>query len=272
MSSAPEYVLGSDEAEIARLEAQAESIAEPTALLLGRGGIAPGMRVLDLGTGPGDVAFQVAEIVGAQGAVVGVDRDAAQLATAQRRAAEIGLPNVTFREGDARTFADGEPFDAVVCRLLLFHLPDAAEVVAHHLGALRPGGRFVAVDYDIGGMRAEPPVELISRAAEWLVAGFRHAQADPFVGTRLALLLEQAGLDDVSSLGLQVYWPPDHPGAPALLAGVVRSLAPAIVACGAATEEQLDLGTLEQRVADAVRAAGAVWTGPTVVGAWGRRR
>jgi ubiquinone/menaquinone biosynthesis C-methylase UbiE len=70
-----QYVLGSDTAEIARLDAQAESIAAPTALLLRAAGIAPGMRVLDLGTGLGAVAFAVAELVGAEGAVVGVDQD-----------------------------------------------------------------------------------------------------------------------------------------------------------------------------------------------------
>ena len=69
--STPEYVLGSDDAEIARLQTQAAIIAEPTALLLQRGGIRPGMRVLDLGSGPGEVVFQVAEMVGPDGYVVG---------------------------------------------------------------------------------------------------------------------------------------------------------------------------------------------------------
>ena len=63
----PGYVLGSDDTEIARLQTQAEFLAEQTTLLLHRGGIRPGMRVLDLGTGPGDVAFQVAEMVGPDG-------------------------------------------------------------------------------------------------------------------------------------------------------------------------------------------------------------
>jgi ubiquinone/menaquinone biosynthesis C-methylase UbiE len=80
-----EYVLGSGDAEIARLQVQAAAIAEPTALLLQRGGITRGMRVLDLGTGPGDVAFQLTEMVGPEGSVVGVDRDDAQLAEAVRR-------------------------------------------------------------------------------------------------------------------------------------------------------------------------------------------
>jgi SAM-dependent methyltransferase len=267
----PEYALGSDEAEIARLQVQAAAIAEPTELLLQRGGIEKGMRVLDLGTGPGDVAFQLAEMVGPDGSVVGVDRDGAQLAEAARRQTARDLHNVTFRQGDARTYVHDGLFDAVVCRLLLFHLPDAVDVVAHHARALPSGGLFVAVDYDLGGCRALPPVELVSQVCQWLVAGFQYGQADPFIGMRLPLLLEQAGLRDVNSLGVQVYFPPDRPGVASLHTGAVRSLVAAIVASGAATEDELGLDTLEQRLGDAVRAEGAVWTMPTLVGGWGRR-
>jgi SAM-dependent methyltransferase len=267
----PEYVLGSDEAEIARLQTQAASIAEPTALLLKRGGIAPGMRVLDLGTGPGDVAFQLAELVGADGSVTGVDRDPAQLAVAEQRRVKAGLANVTFRQGDVRTYVDDAQFDAVTCRLLLFHLPDATDVIAHHARALKPGGVFIAVDYDMDGVRALPPVELLERLGEWLEAGFRHAHADPRVGMRLPVYFAQAGLRDVETIGVQPYWPPDHPTAPGIVAGVVRAIAPAIVASGAATEQELGLDTLEQRLGEPIRAAGAVWSTPTVVGCWGRR-
>jgi cyclopropane fatty-acyl-phospholipid synthase-like methyltransferase len=53
------YSLGASESELARLDAQVASIATPTAVFLRSAGIAPGMRVLDLGTGLGHVAFQV---------------------------------------------------------------------------------------------------------------------------------------------------------------------------------------------------------------------
>ena len=111
----PEYALGSDDTEIERLQTQAAIIAEPTALLFQRGGIRPGMRVLDLGSGPGDDAFQVAEMVGPDGTVVGVEQDPAQIAVANQRRDRVGLSNVEFRQGDARTFVDDEPFE---CRRL----------------------------------------------------------------------------------------------------------------------------------------------------------
>jgi len=129
-------------------------------VLLQRGGIRPGMRVLDLGSGPGDVAFQVAEMIGPNGSVVGVEQDPAQIAVAVQRRDGFGFGNVDFRHGDARPFLDTEPFDAVVCRLLILHLPGVVDVLTHHLRNLRPGGVFTAVDYDVAGMRVLPEVEL----------------------------------------------------------------------------------------------------------------
>jgi SAM-dependent methyltransferase len=267
----PKYVLGSEDAEIERLQAQAAIIAEPTAVLLARGGIQPGMRVLDLGSGPGDVAFQVAEIVGPSGSVVGIEQDQAQIAVATRRRDRLGLSNVDFRQGDARTFVDAEPFDGAVCRLLLMHLPDATAVLAHQMQNLRPGGVFVAVDYDMGGARALPEVELYSRIREWLRAGFAHAEVDPFVGMRLLAIFDEAGYDDVGSLGLQSYWAPGNPQAAGYVVGVVRAMKDAIVASGAVTEDELGLDTLDQRLAEALSASHAVYTVPTIVAGWGRR-
>jgi hypothetical protein len=91
------------------------------------------------------------------------------------------------------------------------------------------------------------------------------------IGTRLALLLREAGLSDVQTLGLQSYWGPDDLRGPALLSGVVRSLGPAIMAAGIATAEQLGLDTLTDRLAAAVQASGSVILPPPLVGAWGHR-
>ncbi len=272
MRSPPAYVLGSDDAEVARLDAQAASIAPATALLLRAGGIGPGMRVLDLGTGLGHVALAVAELVGPGGAVVGVDLSAPLLEHAERRRSAAGVEHLRFVEADARTYRSAEPFDAVVARLLLFHLPDAVDVVRHHAEGLRPGGRFVALDFDLGGVRAEPPVALLDRALGWVEAAFRAAGADPRIGTRLQRILAEAGLADADSLGLQRYYAPYDPTAPRLLTSVVRTLAPAIVAAGIATEDEIGIDTLEQRLTRDAVAMDATLTLPTVVGAWATRR
>ena len=94
------YQLGTGigEDEVARLEAQGAAIAPATRMIFAEAGIRPGMRVLDLGCGAGDVAFVAADLVGPEGCVVGVDRSADALARARRRAAQRGLTQVRFVE------------------------------------------------------------------------------------------------------------------------------------------------------------------------------
>jgi SAM-dependent methyltransferase len=259
-----EYVLGSDPEEIARLDAQAASIAGASAALLGMAGIEPGMRVLDLGTGLGHVARQVLELVGPSGAVVGVDREAPLLAVAEQRRTS---DNVRFVEADVRTVTFDEPFDAIVMRLLLFHLPDAVAVLRHHRSNLRPGGTLAAIDFDLASVRTEPEVPLVRQANEWVQSAFRAAGADPRIGARLVPLLLTAGFADVQSLGIQAYFAPGDQAGPALLSGVVRSLSKPILAAGIATEADLD--GFQERLRAEVDAAGAVVLPPTVAGAWG---
>jgi SAM-dependent methyltransferase len=271
MSSAPKYVLGTDDPEIARLDAQAGTIAPATDLLLRAGGIGGSMRVLDLGCGLGHVSFQTAALLDGDGSVVGVDEAAPLLEVAERRRAADGRSNVRFVRGDARTYRDDEPFDAIVTRLLLFHLPDAVDVLRHQLGGLSPGGLVLAIDFDLGTARSEPPIPLAATALAWVEAAFRSAGANPRIGAQLGQLLRAAGVADVTTLGVQSYLAPDDPRAPRLLGGVVRSLAPQMVSAGIATEAELGLDTLEGRIADQLTAAEAVLLPPAVVGAWGRR-
>jgi SAM-dependent methyltransferase len=264
------YVLGNHPEELARLDRQAAALERPTRLLLHAAGIAPGTRVLDLGTGLGHLARLVADIVGPSGTVVGLDRSPDALAAARDRTPQDLAPRVTFIEGDVGAWRATEPFDAIVERLLLFHVPDPAAVVRHHLTNVRPGGRFLAIDFDLlGGSRTDPAVPFVDEAVQWVHDAFRAAGAWPRIGASLGLILEDAGLERVATFGVQAYSSYRQPQVAGLLAGIVRSMAPAIVSHGIATTEQLQLDTLEQRLVDEIRKAGAVVLMPTVVGAWG---
>ncbi len=263
------YVLGSDPDELTRLDGQAAQIDRPTRLLLQAAGLAPGMRVLDLGTGLGHVARICGEIVGPAGEVVGIDNSAGVIEVARRRAREAGVTNVTFVEGEAGTWRVPEPVDAIVARLLLFHVADPVAVVRHHLNNLRAGGSFVAIDFDVQAARAEPSVPIVEEALRWVLEAFRAAGAWPQIGARLGPILEDAGLGRVTTFGIQAYASSRSPAGLAALAAVVRSLAPAILRHGIATAEQLDLPNLQHRLADACRGADAVVLLPTVAGAWG---
>ena len=92
----PRYILGHDRDELDRLIDQARFFGDLTEEVLRRAGVEPGMRVLDVGCGTGDVLFLATRLVGPTGAVLGVDRSAAAVAVAERRARDAGLGNVSF--------------------------------------------------------------------------------------------------------------------------------------------------------------------------------
>lgn len=263
------YALGHDPEELSRLERQAKTIEGPTRMILQAAGLASGMRALDLGTGLGHVARLMTRLVGPSGSVVGIDTSEDVLRAARRRTEEEHESNVSFVSGDATTWRTAEPFDAIVERLLLFHVADPVAVVRHHVGNLKAGGVFVAMDFDMGAARAEPAVAPVNDLIQWVTQAFRAAGAAPTIGSRLGVTLERAGLQGVTTFGVQPYLAPHNPAGPAMLAGVVRSLAPAMLTFSIATAEQLQLETLEQRIADALRAADAVLLPPALAGAWG---
>jgi ubiquinone/menaquinone biosynthesis C-methylase UbiE len=97
--SEPEYALGRTAGEYDRLIEQAQVMRPLTERMLHSAGVHPGMHVLDVGCGVGDVSFLVSEIVGEQGSVVGVDVDRAALKVAEGRRAASGIGNVEFRAG-----------------------------------------------------------------------------------------------------------------------------------------------------------------------------
>ena len=86
MNRQTDYPLGYSPEESQRLAEQAALVSKFTSDTLQRAGLAPGMDVLDIGCGVGDVAMLAAEIVGEAGSVLGIDRAASSVETARQRA------------------------------------------------------------------------------------------------------------------------------------------------------------------------------------------
>src|SRR4029077_2636650 len=107
-----DYPLGNTDAEYERLIRQAARVAPITERFFREAGIGLGQRVLDLGSGVGDVAMLVARLVGPSGEVVAIERDPRSIAKARARVTEAGLQNVSFTESDVGEIRDGKPFDA----------------------------------------------------------------------------------------------------------------------------------------------------------------
>ena len=231
-------------------------MAPLTRRLFERAGITTGIRVLDIGSGSGDVALLAAQLVGPTGYVTGVDRDPAQVEYAEHRAKARGLSNVRFMAGDFREIELSPAVDAIVGRLVLMYAADPLDAIRRVVRNLKSGGIIALqesiIDYE-GPVFIEPLDCLAARAADWFRAGFKHAGVHSRMGMRLFGLMRKAGLTPSTEIDTLVPIQEGPDGALfSTLASVVRSQIPAIVASGAATEAEIQIDTLEQRmIADA---------------------
>ncbi|MFL5298636.1 MAG: class I SAM-dependent methyltransferase [Phenylobacterium sp.] len=169
--------------------------------VLDRLALAPGERVLDVGSGCGQTTLATAEAVGPAGQALGVDISRPMLAVARERAA--GAPNVSFLEADAQTYAfEPAAFDAIHSRFGVMFFEDPTAAFVNLRRALRPGGRLGFVCWR---PMAENPIMSLPLA----VALKRLPSPQPPTpgapgpfafadGERLRGILEPAGFADVS--------------------------------------------------------------------------
>jgi tRNA A58 N-methylase Trm61 len=134
-----QYALGRSPEEYGRLRRQAEILKPMTRRLFAEAGIEPGMRVLDLGSGAGDICMLLAEMVGSGGSVIGLDIDQDAVIHARERVADAGLLNVTFVHSDFAHYAPKAPVDAIVGRLVLMYQDDPARALTKLTEYLRRG-------------------------------------------------------------------------------------------------------------------------------------
>jgi SAM-dependent methyltransferase len=262
-----QFGTGIGEDEVARLEIQGRALAPATRMIFAEAGIRPGMRVLDLGCGAGDVTFVAAGLVGPDGSVVGVDHSPEALARARLRAGQRGLTQVQFVEGDLKDPAPGGPFDAIVERLVLWLVPDPAALLRRQATVLRPGGLVVPIEMDLSTLRSLPETPFGTQVKYWLVEAFAKAGMS-MVGPRLWAIVEEAGLRPLGMIGVQPHFGPDDPVGIAVAVENVRAAVPIIVATGVATAEEIGMETFEQRVRDEQQSSHAVTATPMLLSAW----
>jgi ubiquinone/menaquinone biosynthesis C-methylase UbiE len=261
-----EYALGSDDAEHERLIRQAGWLVAPTEDLLRRAGVSAGQRVLDLGSGVGDVSLIAAQLVGSKGEVVGAERDPRAVAKATARVAALGLQQVRFAQIDVAALPLEQPFDAVVGRYILTFLRDPAAVLRSVWRLVQPGGAVAFLEpWSEPFLAASQTLPLWRASANLVFETFHRTGANTSMGAELPAAFKEAGLPEPETHTYTLLdagrWLPD----------VVETLAPQAESFGLAVAQLGELRTLYERLL----AEAALHRAPVplraIVGAWARK-
>lgn len=189
------YIHGTEPDEQRRLSALNDILNERSLRALD---VHPGDRILDVGSGLGQLTRAMARRTGTSGLVVGIDESRRQITEAEKQAAamgEVGL--VEFRCGTAYELpleiGEWGTFDVAHARFLLEHVADPDRVVSEMCRAVRPGGRVVLEDDDHDVLRLWPRAPDFERLWNGYIETYVALGFDPFIGRRLVGLLRGAG-------------------------------------------------------------------------------
>jgi SAM-dependent methyltransferase len=237
------YVIRGGEEGKARLSVVSVALAPSTVSLLAAAGAREGMRVLDVGCGGGDVTLAFARLVGARGAVIGIDVDGVKLELAREDAAHAGIGNVEYRIGDATDIDARDEYDLVYARFLLTHLSDPASTLARMVAATRPGGTVVVEDLDHSAVYSYPTFPTLATYVALYNEVARRRGGDPEIGPKLLRMFLAAGLLEVEVRTAQPVFVDGPPKRIHQL--TLENVSDAIAAEGIATAAELDPITLE---------------------------
>ncbi len=262
------YLFAAGEAAAARLRLLDRIFNPTTRELLTRAGLARGWQAADIGCGIGLNAMWMAERVGPNGSVTGIDMNDEQMHISRANAEAAGARNALFRQGTAT--ATGLPrasFDLVYARFLLCHLTNPVAALEEMSSLLKNGGLLVCEDFIASAIATYPETRAYVRLSEIYPIMDAKRGVDSNAGAKLHQYFQSAGFRA----------PEIKMEQPAFLRGeekrfwemTLREAIPAIVEAGVAREEDIEQICEEMRVIAEDETILLVVT--TVVQAWARK-
>lgn len=190
------YVHARDAKEYQRLRDQARMWQGATEHVLDAVGLGPGMSCLDVGSGPGAVMRLMADRVGPEGRVTGIEIDAALGAEALKDLRREGGAEFEQITADLLKLEApaGAPFDLTFCRLLLMHMRDPVAILEKMSAWTKPGGVVVAQEFDFGAIAVEPTCPAMGEFNRVFEGVFRGHGRNMRAGRQLPAQFEAAGL------------------------------------------------------------------------------
>jgi len=266
------YPIGETDAQSRRLITQAQLYNPSTRSFFQAAGIGRGMKVLELGSGVGDVSLVLADLVGPSGRIVGVELKAAAVESARARMAVIGCQNIEYVAGAIESVTLDQDFDAVVGRFVLMWLPDPSAVLERVVRHVKAGGVVAFQDNDFTfSILASAPLPLFDTLNAWLKDSQMQTGPDYHMGLKLPHLYQRAGLPAPqltldAPLGTGNDWTGYQ-----YLAETVEMLETPMRQRGIALPAEINTSTLAEQIRKEAVDNQAVIVLPTIIGAWSRK-
>lgn len=247
MTAPGKYALATGAQAVGRLHVLHEVYGPAGLRFLLHAGLREGMRVADFGCGVGVVTRTLADVVGPDGFVTGIDVNAEQVEEAAALCAAHGFDNVDFVEASAvDTGLFSESFDLVYCRFLLLHLTDPEACLREMRRVLKPRGLLVIEDGDLTSAGSVPPTAFNAFSSLWNVLG-PIRKVDYSISNRLYHLVREAGFSDVN---VEIHQPAEACGPTGmLLKWSVREAGHAFIEAGLISPIELQIALDEMEVA-----------------------
>lgn len=272
------YGLGYSQEEQNRLRSQAARLRTLSYSFFLNAGIRAEMRVLELGSGLGDLTGLIAEIIGPNGEIVSLDRSPVMLEQSRNSLSEAGITCVRFIECDLNNFCldFDRPFDAIVGRLILTHLDDPVGTLRLILRHVRAGGLIAFQEADSTLCEHllslhQDKLPLTYQVCEWIKLARTGASIDPEMGLHLYRVFTEVGLPAPTiSFHTELYGGACAPRIQSTVA-MVRNLLPRLENLGISAEA-IGISTLEDRLTSELTAANIVQARVSIASAWAMKK
>lgn len=263
------YVHTRDDEEYQRLRSQAAMWRGATETLLDRIGLKPGMSCLDVGSGPGMVMRLMADRVGPEGSVTGIEIDGRLGRQALADLKAEGGADFHQIEADvlAADTVPGAPFDLTYCRLFLMHMQEPVAALEKMHAWTKPAGVVAAQEFDFGAIAVEPLCPAMAEFNRLFEGVFRGHGRNLRAGRQLPAQFEAAGIGSLDGTVTDVKYLPLSDMA-TMLIGVYQGLFAAGVELGLADTARAE--AFKADMAEAAADGRYYCLTPILIGAWKR--
>lgn len=191
------YVIAGGEEGKKRLDILSEAVEDTTKNLFRKVELTEGLTCLDIGCGGGNVSFILADIVGENGKVLGIDLDEKIINLARQDCQEKKIRNVDFLKADVQSFSNEYHYDIIYSRFLLTHLSNPHTILQQMFNLLKPGGRMIIEDIEFSGHFSYPICSAFQQYVQTYQKVVKQKGGDPDIGPKLPHLLKEVGLKNV---------------------------------------------------------------------------